>query len=179
VIPKVCFWESKYIKLHAFWLFWNELNTFIMLELIPIKQTLAENQELAGKPDCLEILTMTIDHYKVIGFVPPWIGYFAQNNGEIVGSAGYKGQPLDNKIEIAYWTSPNYRNQGIGTEICGQMVLLARQADAGVIITARTLPEGIASNRILEKNGFKLLGTIWDKDDGEVLEWQWEEMPRV
>jgi RimJ/RimL family protein N-acetyltransferase len=59
------------------------------------------------------------------------------------------------------------------------MVLLARQADSGVIITARTLPEGIASNRILEKNGFKLLGTIWDKDDGEVLEWQWEEMPGV
>ncbi|WP_373552065.1 hypothetical protein [Haliscomenobacter sp.] len=46
-----------------------------MLELIPIQQTLAENQELAEKPECLEILTMTIDHYKIIGFVPPWIGF--------------------------------------------------------------------------------------------------------
>jgi len=35
------------------------------------------------------------------------------------------------------------------------------------------LPEESYSTRILKKNGFVHLGTIWDDDDGDVWEWEY------
>ncbi len=149
-------------------------NTFVgMIELIPIKQTIEENQEFINIEDGKEGLYMTIEYYKTIGFNPPWIGYYAKSNDKLVGSAGYKGQPVNNKIEIAYGTFPNFRGLGIGTEICKELIALALKTDPSIIITARTLPENNHSTKILEKNNFKLLGTIWDKDDGDVWEWEY------
>ena len=142
-----------------------------MLELIPIKQTIEENQEFINIENGQEGLYMTIEYYKAIGFNPPWIGYYAKINDSLVGSAGYKGQPVNNKIEIAYGTFPNFRKQGIGTEICKELVDLALKTDPSLIITARTLPENNYSTKILKKNNFKLVGTVWDKDDGNVWEW--------
>ena len=142
-----------------------------MFELIPIKETIEENPEFASNPDCIEALQMTIDHYKNVGFVPPWISYFVQLNGRIVGMAGYIGKPIDNKIEIAYGTIERFRQKGIGTEICRQLILLAQRTDLNVIITARTLPEENYSTKILTKNGFRYLGMAWDKDEGDVWEW--------
>ena len=142
-----------------------------MLELIPIKQTIEENQEFINIENGREGLYMTIEYYKAIGFNPPWIGYYAKINDSLVGSAGYKGQPVNNKIEIAYGTFPNFRKQGIGTEICKELVDLALKTDPSLIITARTLPENNYSTKILKKNNFKLVGTVWDKDDGNVWEW--------
>src|SRR6266403_1950848 len=142
-----------------------------MLQLIPIKQTIEENQEFIKIEEGREGLYMTIEYYKTIGFNPPWIGYYARINDIFVGSAGYKGQPVNNKIEIAYGTFPNFRQQGIGTEICKQLVVLAVKTDPSIIISARTLPDNNYSTKILEKNNFKLAGTVWDKDDGNVWEW--------
>jgi len=147
-----------------------------MLELIPINQTIEENQEFINTEDVREGLYMTIEYYRTIGFNPPWIGYYAKINDILVGSAGYKGQPVNNKIEIAYGTFPNFRKQGIGTEICKQLVVLALKNDPSIIITARTLPENNYSTKILEKNNFKLLGTVWDKDDGNVWEWAYSKI---
>jgi RimJ/RimL family protein N-acetyltransferase len=116
---------------------------------------------------------MTINYYKIIGFVPPWIGYFAQLDNQLVGAAGFKGRPKDGKIEIAYGTFPAYQQKGIGTEICRQLVLLSLHTDPTVIISARTLPENNYSTKILVKNNFKFIGTVWDEDDGNVWEWQY------
>ena len=146
------------------------------MKLIPIKQTVEENQAFINIEHCGEGLYMTIDYYKSIGFYPPWIGYFAKVNDKFVGSAGYKGRPVNNKIEIAYGTFPDFRKQGIGTEICKELVDLALKTDPSVIITARTLPEANYSTKILERNGFKLLGNVWDKDDGNVWEWEYQTM---
>ncbi|GAB3526357.1 hypothetical protein GCM10027443_01390 [Pontibacter brevis] len=42
---------------------------------------------------------------------------------------------------------------------------------AGGRITARTLPANRAPKRILELNGFQLVGIVYDDEDGKVLEW--------
>ncbi len=145
-----------------------------MIQLVPIAQTMEENYAFAAYPEGQEILTMTVAYYKTIGFIPPWIGYFASFNGKLAGSGGYKGKPLDNKIEIAYGTFTDFKGQGIGTQICRQLVLLAQSTDPTLLITARTLPEHNHSTRILQKNGFQLLGNVWDKEDGDVWEWLYE-----
>jgi RimJ/RimL family protein N-acetyltransferase len=150
-----------------------------MMQLVPIKQSIEENKEFLTEPGCGETLYMTIDYYKRIGFYPPWIGYLAKINDKFVGAAGYKGRPVNNRIEIAYGTFPDFRMQGIGTEICKQLVGLALRTDPLVTITARTLPEKNFSTKILEKNGFKLLGIVWDKEDGDVWEWEYIRTRRI
>lgn len=146
------------------------------MKLIPISLDSKLNAEFEAHPDCKENLQMSIDFYIRVGFVPPWIGYYVKFNDEFVGSAGFKGKPRDNKVEIAYGTFLKHQGKGIGTEICRQLVLLALDTDPQIRITARTLPEESGSTSILKKNGFILLGTVWDEEDGNVWEWEYKRL---
>ena len=141
------------------------------MKLIPIYETLEENQTLLNNPLCKEMLQMTLDFYKRVGFVPPWIGYYAEDNRNLVGSAGFKGQPVNGTIEIAYGTFEEFRHQGVGTAICKQLVDVALQTDPLVRITARTFEKDNFSSRILQKNNFICIGAVIDPEDGEVWEW--------
>jgi [ribosomal protein S5]-alanine N-acetyltransferase len=144
------------------------------MKLIPIKETFEENEEFIDHPLCQDILPMSVDYYKKIGYVAPWIGYFAQHNGKLVGSAGFKGAPVNGKIEIAYGTFEEFQNQGMGTEICKQLVEISLQTDPSVKITARTLENDSYSAKILINNHFTAVGTVIDPEDGEVWEWVYE-----
>jgi len=141
------------------------------MELLPIKETPGENEEFINNPVCRETIYMTLDFYKKVGFAPPWIGYYAKQNGELVGAAAFKGQPINGMVEIAYGTFEKFQRQGVGTAICKQLVELSLKKDSSVKITARTLPEKNFSTRILEKNNFFFNGIINDTEDGEVWEW--------
>jgi len=142
------------------------------ITLLPIRQKLSDNLEFLGHPECVDTVEMSVTFYLSIGYVPPWIGYFVSLNGELVGSAGFKGKPVNGTVEIAYGTFESFRKQGIGGAICRALTQLALTTDPGVRVTARTLPEENYSSRILGKNGFTLLGNVIDKDDGEVWEWE-------
>jgi RimJ/RimL family protein N-acetyltransferase len=143
----------------------------IKLKLLPVGRTLEENRQFAENPDCMESLQMSVNFYGKVGYFPPWIGYYVQIGEKIVGAAGFKGKPENGKVEIAYATFEPFRNQGIGTRICQELVRLAHDTDPDVKVTARTLPEKNFSTRILEKNRFQLLGTVIDAEDGPVFEW--------
>ena len=140
------------------------------MQLIPIKENIYENTAFIDSADCADSLFMTVEFFKKIGYHPPWIGYYAQTDEGLVGSAAYKGKPVNGKVEIAYGTFPNHRNKGIGAEICRQLVLLSLQTDPSLVITARTLPQESYSTKILKKNNFRLLGSVQDPEDGEVWE---------
>ena len=140
-------------------------------KLMPIKETPEDNEEFILHPLCLETIYMSIDFYKKVGYVPPWIGYYAKQNNDLVGSAGFKGPPINGTIEIAYGTFEKHRNRGIGTAICKLLVDLALETDSLIKITARTLPEESFSVRILRKNNFILTGMVNDPEDGDVWEW--------
>lgn len=141
------------------------------MDLIPVKEKLEDNKEFTDHPLCQDTIFMCVDFYKKIGFHPPWICYYASLDDKLVGSAGFKGKPVNNSVEIAYGTFELNRKKGIGTLICGKLVELALQTDSSVRITARTLPEKNFSTRILIKNNFELVGTVNDPEDGEVWEW--------
>lgn len=141
------------------------------MELIPIKESLGENNEFISNPLCQESIYMTIGFYKKVGYVQPWIGYYAKQKGDLVGAAGFKGPPVNGTVEIAYGTFEKYRKQGIGTAICKQLVEMSLKTDPSIKITARTLPEKNFSTRILEKNNFIFNGIVNDPEDGEVWEW--------
>lgn len=141
------------------------------IELIPINEKPDENKEFISNPLCRENIYVTIDFYRKIGFVPPWIGYYVKQNDELVGSAGFKGPPIDGTIEIAYGTFEKYRRQGIGAAICKLLVDLSLKTDPSIKITARTFSKENFSTKILEKNKFTCIGTVNDPEDGEVWEW--------
>lgn len=144
------------------------------MELVPIEKSLDQNEAFIKDPSCQEIGEMTVEFYKKIGFVPPWIGYFAKQHGNFVGSAAFKGQPVKGVVEIAYITFEPFQKRGIGTAICKKLVAMALEADPSVKITARTLPEHNFSTRILEKNNFSFIGIVDDPDDGPVWEWEFQ-----
>lgn len=143
------------------------------MNLLPIHQKLEDNTEFLHLPEDMTYLRMLVSFFEKIGYNPPWIGYFAEKDGQLVASCAFKGQPVDGKVEISYGTFEPFRRQSIGTEVCRQLVQLAQQTDPTVRITARTLPAHNYSTRILEKNNFRLLGTVDDPEDGEVWEWEW------
>lgn len=144
------------------------------MELLPIKKTKEENQDFSDHPDCGETIEFTIDFFNRIGYTPPWIGYYAQQDGKLVGSCAFKGAPKNGKVEIAYGTFLSYQKQGVASEMCRQLVLISLQTNPSVIVTARTLPEENFSTKVLRKNGFRCLGTVWDEEDGEVWEWEYQ-----
>ncbi len=143
------------------------------MEFVAIKETIEENEEFLTHPDVKDNVYQTIEFYKKVGFILPWIGYCVKKENIIVGMAGFKGQPVDGKVEISYGTNEQFRQKGIGTEICKSMVELSKRTNPEIIITARTLPETNYSTRILEKCGFEFQGTTNDKDDGDVWEWKY------
>ena len=144
------------------------------MNFLPIKETLQENEAFANDPLCKESLGMCIKFYKRVEFNPPWICYYVEGNGELIGSAAFKGKPINNTVEISYGTFENHRQQGVGTKICQRLVELSLATDPSVRITARTLPEKNYSTKILEKNNFILLGFVNDPEDGEVWEWEYK-----
>lgn len=121
-------------------------------------------------------LKLQADYYAKIGFHPPWIGYLAMVDGAPVGMGGFKGRPINRKVEVAYFTFPEHEGRGIGTQICRALVGKSLASDPRVEITARTLPEKNASTRILSKNGFVFSAAVQDPEDGEV--WEWILVPR-
>lgn len=148
------------------------------MKFVPVEFDEDLNQAFLKNPECLEFLSVYPEFYKKVGFEKPWIGYFiADDNNEIIACGGFKGKPQNSKVEIAYCTFPKNEGRGIATEVCRQLVLMVLNTDSKIMITARTLPEDNASTTILKKNGFSFLGTIWDEDDGDVWEWQYNKDP--
>lgn len=141
------------------------------MELLPIHPTAAENAAFANHPDCQDSVALTLDFYQRVGYEPPWIGYFARVDDKLVGAAGFKGPPRNGQVEIAYGTFPAYQHQGVGTQMCRELVQLALEADPTLRITARTLPEENYSTKILRSNGFIWAGMTWEEEDGDVWEW--------
>ena len=112
----------------------------------------------------------TAQMYQVTGFKPPWTGYLALSGEQLVGTCAFKAAPSDGAVEVAYFTFPGHEGQGIATAMARQLIDIAYAADRSLKIIAHTLPEKNASNAVLRKLGFLLLGDYEDPADGTVWE---------
>jgi RimJ/RimL family protein N-acetyltransferase len=90
--------------------------------------------------------------------------------GEAVGSIGYKHVPRPNgEVEIGYGIAPGRRRRGHATRAVALVLDLAREDPAVRTVLADTVLDNVASQRALEKNGFRRAGTHADPTDGEPL----------
>lgn len=126
-----------------------------------------ELPEMARK-NCID----TAAYYKIVGFVPPWIGYVTMYEGRVVGGGAFKGAPKEKRVEIAYYTLTGFEGRGFATATASELIRIAKGADPAVLVTAQTLPEQNASTAVLKRLGFSLVGTATDPDVGEVWEWR-------
>nr|PZN53005.1 MAG: hypothetical protein DIU61_10325 [Bacteroidota bacterium] len=62
-----------------------------MITLVPIARRMEDNTAFAAVPGCAEILAMNVQYYDMIGYRPPWIGYFAEEKSLFIGLGGFKG----------------------------------------------------------------------------------------
>jgi [ribosomal protein S5]-alanine N-acetyltransferase len=123
------------------------------LHLIPIEQA-GQPAEPCKQDEFLRACCeMTATHYQRVGFQPPWIGYLARENDRIVGVCGFKGAPIDGRVEIAYGAVPGHEGRGVATQLARQLIDIALQTRADVSVMAQTLPQDSASTSILKKLG--------------------------
>lgn len=118
-----------------------------------------------------EVCSTTAEMYKASGYEEPWLGYLAMLDGSCVGTCAFKSAPEDGRVEIAYFTFPEFEGRGVATQMTQQLVEMALKEDRDLTIAAQTLPEINASTKVLEKHGFELLGLVGHEEDGEVWEW--------
>ena len=143
------------------------------LTLIPIDRDGSPRGETGLLPAIAsDVLRATAGLYNAVGFVEPWIGYLTVTDDATVGTCGFKSPPSEGRVEIAYFTFPEFEGQGIASQMAAELVALARQADPEVALAAQTLPTRNASHRVLEKLGFQHISTLDHPEDGLVWEWQ-------
>ncbi len=91
----------------------------------------------------------------------------------IVGGCGFKGPPShEGVVEIAYYVEPAEQGQGYATEAAAALTRYAFQQPGVKLVCAHTLPQPNASTRVLEKCGFRHVGSVEDPEDG--LVWRFE-----
>lgn len=145
----------------------------VALRLIPIAPNGAPAEETGPLPElATSVCATTAALYENTGYVPPWTGYLAVNGHTVVGTCAFKTPPADGRVEIAYFTFPEFEGRGIATAMAREMVNIARTANPALDIVAQTLPLHTASTSILQKLGFALHGSVDHPEDGEVWEWR-------
>jgi [ribosomal protein S5]-alanine N-acetyltransferase len=103
-----------------------------------------------------------------------WIA-IDRNTRLIVAEAKFKGEPDENQtIEIGYGTHPAFQRQGYMTELVGGLLTWARQQPGIQRVEAETAVENVASQKVVEKNGFRL----FDRRE-DMLWWEWWPEPML
>lgn len=127
-------------------------------------ERIQESEFLKGL--CASVLAIHPDGHPVL----PWAGYFAEEEGTLVGSCAFKTPPQAGEVEIAYFTFPDYEGRGIATRMAQWLVDIA--INNQVVAKAQTLSEENASTHILKKLGFVFTGPVIHPEDGKVWEWR-------
>jgi RimJ/RimL family protein N-acetyltransferase len=143
------------------------------VSLVPIDRDGTPRGYMGSLPEVArESFLATAELYTRVGFEEPWIGYLALTDETPVGTCGYKAKPQNGRVEIAYFTFPEFEGRGYASAMATRLVAIAQEHESSVVVAAQTLPERNASHRVLEKLGFRYVDTIDHLEDGTVWEWQ-------
>ncbi len=92
---------------------------------------------------------------------------------EAVGDCGTKGAPdADGRVEIGYGFVPAGRGRGLATEAVGAVAAHLLGDPEVRVVAADTAVDNLPSQRVLDNNAFRQVGTGWDEEDGDLLRWE-------
>jgi RimJ/RimL family protein N-acetyltransferase len=93
-----------------------------------------------------------------------------EDDGRIVGACGFKSAPEAGRVEIGYGVAPG--SQGRGAATAAVKLLVASAFANGVdAVLAEVSPTNHASLRVVQKAGFRHVGSRVDDDNEHVLQW--------
>jgi ribosomal-protein-alanine N-acetyltransferase len=146
-----------------------------MLKLIP--RTRDEVRASVNAMDATTRAQISADwwaKFEQSAFQDPWIHGFSLllPDGTHVGIGSFKGPPSNGVVEIAYAILPQHQGSGYATAAARAMVDYAFRLAEVCLVIAHTLPDGAASQRVLQKAGFRHVGEEVDPEDG--LVWRFE-----
>ncbi|KUG08129.1 GNAT family N-acetyltransferase [Solirubrum puertoriconensis] len=127
-----------------------------------------------GSPEAVQALGAGYQHLRQQPALLGWWTYLVVHREaqQLIGLAGFKGRPdAEGNVEIGYSLMPEYRGQGLATEVAQALVAFAFEHPDVQRVQALTLPERNASCRVLEKAGLQFVGPALDPTEGEM--WQW------
>ncbi|HLZ65100.1 MAG TPA: GNAT family protein [Aliidongia sp.] len=138
--------------------------------------------EGAGTRDGLRLPSGGVDHPAVLAYLqriaadlsdrPGGGSWLVVDDGEVAGLCGHKQRPTpEGDAEIGYGIVASRRGRGLATAAVAALVDRAARDAAIARLTAETAVDNIASQRVLEKNGFVRAGTRTDPEDGPLLLW--------
>jgi len=81
----------------------------------------------------------------------PWV--IRTHEGQLIGTAGFRGTPEAGEVEVGYGIESGHRNQGLAGEAVAALLGWARAAGA-VRFLARVDRDNVASQRVLLRLGF-------------------------
>lgn len=119
----------------------------------------------------------TLSSYRQVQLDPqafPWWMYLPihRDDNRLLGACGYKGRPnAKGGVEIGYEIIPEYRNQGIATELAKALIDHAFMDNSVKFVQAHTLAHLNPSVSVLKKCGMEFVVELIDPDEGEI--WQW------
>ena len=137
----------------------------VEISLLPLTRDLAgriTEPELAGvpvAPDFPSEGSLVIAGFVMSGDISPvtteWpLGpWLIETAGLVVGSAGFKGEPIDGFTEIGYDVCASHRRRGVATAAVRRLIELARERKI-LGVTAETDTDNHASHAVLRHCNF-------------------------
>jgi len=97
----------------------------------------------AGPPD--DSVSVRWGHWQVV----------ERSSGLVIGGIGFMGPPIEGEVEIGYGLAPAYQGRGYATEAAAAGVAYAAKVGAVTAVVAGADSDNVASQRVLEKVGFR------------------------
>ncbi|MEO6819635.1 MAG: GNAT family N-acetyltransferase [Ginsengibacter sp.] len=132
------------------------------LKIIAPKEDKSEH--INSSQHCWLSVTPKNEFYEKVGFHVPWISYFIYENKTAVGLRSIAGKPVEEKVEIPYWTCKEFEKHGIASFAWQAPIAIAKKNDFQLTINAKTTPEFKASTRAFQNNGFTFFEIVQDNE---------------
>ena len=120
-------------------------------------------------PEVLQMLSDLADSIRP-GFDPA--AWLIVDGDEVVGLLSLVRAFADGEICIGYGVAPTRRGRGATSGALANLLEWARDDRRVERVTAETNHENVASQRVLERNGFARIGERVDDEDGALIVWQ-------
>ena len=90
-----------------------------------------------------------------------WYGWYVITRAEpatLIAAAGYFGPPVEGTVEIGYSVVPEHRSKGYAGELARALTEHALAMPDVTRVVAETHEQNVASRKVLERAGFRLVG---------------------
>jgi RimJ/RimL family protein N-acetyltransferase len=120
-------------------------------------------------------LQFRIADLEVDATAQPWLGraiVLTEPDGarRAIGSAGFHAPPdVDGRVEVGYRVEPDYRRQGVASEVVRALFDWAGMEHGVTKFRASVSPDNVPSLAIIRGLGFRQVGVQMDDIDGEEL----------